>query len=822
MGFDVGNDASCVAIARKRGIDVLMNKESNRETPAVVSFGDKMRFIGTDGAAKISLNPKNTPHQLKRLLGKQFKDPAVQADLQRLPFKVTEGPDGGCRVNVTFCNEPASFTPEQLMGMILVDLKKIAETESGIAVTDCAISVPTFYTEAERYAMLNAAQIAGLNCLRLVNETTATALAYGIFKTDLPEKDPVHVVFVDVGHAHTQVSVVSFKKGGLVVRCHAWDRNLGGRDVDELLYDHFCKEIQERFKLDVRSNAKASFKLRLQCQRLKKVLSANSESPLNCECLMEDTDVHSQLNRDELEEMLAPFLGRLDIVLRKALEESGLQPSEIATVEVLGGSTRVPAVFKLVETVFGVTPSRTLNAKEVVSRGAALQCAMISPLIKVRDFDVQDAVPYSVQLHYENKDGEPKTDIMFGANTPFPSKKAITLLKNEPFSVNLSYDPADARIPPHFNRALGKYTVELPKTEERRKVKLHISMNLHGLVAVDSAILHEDEEYEVPVTVTPPAAAAEGAAANGPVPMEAEAAAAADGPTPMEAEAAAAEAPAAEAPAAEAPQQVMEKRVRVKKTPLTVTASGVAGADSKALLDLIEAEGQMFSNDKLQEDTNEAKNALEAYIYGLRSKLYENLAPYVQEADREALSAQLSEMEDWLYGDGEDEKKSVYVTKLEELKARGGPIEQRAADATTRGAAVQQLESIANQYLSLADSSLPAHAHLDAADRETLKKEAGSALSWLQEKVALQSQLHKYDEPVLTTADIHKKRDVVERVCKPIASKPPPKKEAPAPEKPAADAAAGAAPEAAADAGAIPMEADAAEAAGGEAAPMQE
>lgn len=153
------------------------------------------------------MNPKNTPHQLKRLLGKKFADPALQADIARLPFKVSEGPDGGVLVHVTFCNEPAAFTPEQLMAMVLTDLKKIAEGETGIPVTDCAISVPTFYTEAERYAMLNAAGVAGLNCLRLVNETTATALAYGIFKTDLPDTDPVHVGFVDVGHAHTQVGL---------------------------------------------------------------------------------------------------------------------------------------------------------------------------------------------------------------------------------------------------------------------------------------------------------------------------------------------------------------------------------------------------------------------------------------------------------------------------------------------------------------------------------------------------------------------------------------------------------------------------------------
>jgi hypothetical protein len=205
VGFDVGNDTSCVALARKRGIDVLMNKESKRETPSCISFGDKMRFMGTDGAAKISMSPTHTVHQLKRLIGKMFADAEVQADVAKLPFSVTAAPDGGILVNVLFCNERHSFTPEQLMAMVLVDLKKICEAEGGIAVVDCCISVPAFFTEQERYAVLAAASTAGLNCLRLINETTATAIAYGIYKTDLPETEPINVVFVDIGHAHTQV-----------------------------------------------------------------------------------------------------------------------------------------------------------------------------------------------------------------------------------------------------------------------------------------------------------------------------------------------------------------------------------------------------------------------------------------------------------------------------------------------------------------------------------------------------------------------------------------------------------------------------------------
>ena len=154
-----------------------------------------------------SLSPQNTVHQLKRIIGKKFSDPDLQADIAKLPFSVTEGPDGNCLINVQYCNERVSFSPEQIMAMILVDLKKIVETEAGTTVTDCVLSVPTYFNEAERYAMLNASSIAGLNCLRLINENTATALAYGIYKTDLPDTDPVNVAFVDMGHSSTQVLV---------------------------------------------------------------------------------------------------------------------------------------------------------------------------------------------------------------------------------------------------------------------------------------------------------------------------------------------------------------------------------------------------------------------------------------------------------------------------------------------------------------------------------------------------------------------------------------------------------------------------------------
>ena len=204
-GFDVGNCTSCVALARKRGVDVIMNAESKRETPAVVSFGDKMRFIGVEGAAKLTMNVKNTVVQIKRLIGRKFKDPEVQADIEDFMFKVVEGPDGGCLVDVMFLNERRQFTPEQVMTCLLKDLKCIAEADQGSSITDCAVSVPVYFAEPERLAMLNSAALAGLKCLRLINEPTAIALNWGIFKSDLPEDKPLHVAFVDVGHSSLQV-----------------------------------------------------------------------------------------------------------------------------------------------------------------------------------------------------------------------------------------------------------------------------------------------------------------------------------------------------------------------------------------------------------------------------------------------------------------------------------------------------------------------------------------------------------------------------------------------------------------------------------------
>nr|KAJ0225781.1 hypothetical protein LSAT_V11C100008750 [Lactuca sativa] len=205
VGFDLGNESCVVAVARQRGIDVVLNDESKHETPALVCFGDKQRFLGTAGAATSMMNPKNTISQIKRLIGCPFSDPELQQDLKALPFSVTEGPDGFPLINARYLGETKSFTPTQVMGMVFSNMKTIAEKNLNAAVVDCCIWVPIYFTDLQRRAIMDAATIAGLHPLWLMHETIATALAYGIYKTDLPENEQLNVAFIDIGHASMQV-----------------------------------------------------------------------------------------------------------------------------------------------------------------------------------------------------------------------------------------------------------------------------------------------------------------------------------------------------------------------------------------------------------------------------------------------------------------------------------------------------------------------------------------------------------------------------------------------------------------------------------------
>ncbi|CAO2813311.1 unnamed protein product [Amaranthus hypochondriacus] len=800
VGFDFGNESCVVAVARQRGIDVVLNDESKRETPAVVCFGDKQRFIGTAGAASALMNPKNTISQIKRLIGRQFSDPELQRDLTSFPFTVTEGSDGFPLIHARYLGETKTFTPTQVLGMLLSNLKSIASKNLNAAVVDCCIGIPVYFTDLQRRAVLDAATIAGLHPLRLIHETTATALAYGIYKTDLPENDHINVAFVDVGHSSLQVCIAAFKKAQLRILAHSFDQSLGGRDFDEVLFQHFAAKFKEEYKIDVYQNARACLRLRTACEKLKKVLSANPEAPLNIECLMEDKDVRGFIKRDEFEQLSLPILERVKKPLEKALAEAGLTVEDIHAVEIVGSGSRVPAICKILTEFFGKEPRRTMNASECVAKGCALQCAILSPTFKVKEFQVNENFPFPISLSWKGAAADtqngaaegPQTTIVIPKGSPIPCLKAVTILRSGTLTVDVHYaDVSELQAPAE----ISSYTIGpfQSSTGDRAKLKVRVRLNLHGIVSIESAMLLE-EEVEVPVAKENAKMETDDAA-NETLTGEAD--------VNMQDAKGAVETPAAENGAPEsgertsvgekASAEVNDKpsqmdtdakadasKIKVKKINVPVAELVYGGLAQEALQKAVEKEFEMALQDRVMEETKDMKNAVEAYVYDMRNKLHDKYNEFVTPSEKDEFIARLQEVEDWLYEDGEDETKSVYVAKLKELKTQGDPIEERYREHTDRGSIINQLVYCINSYREAAASNDSKFDHIDISEKQKVLTACVEAENWLREKQQQQDALPKYAAPVLKTADVTKKAEELDRLCRPIMTKPKP-----APPKPA-------------------------------------
>ncbi|WOK93910.1 heat shock 70 kDa protein 14-like [Canna indica] len=787
VGFDVGNESCIVAVARQRGIDVVLNDESKRETPAVVCFGEKQRFIGTAGAASTTMNPKNSVSQIKRLLGRKFLDPELQSDIQSFPFKVTEGPDGFPLIHANYLGEQRTFTPTQILAMVLSDLKSIAEKNLCAAVVDCCIGIPIYFTDLQRRAMMDAATIAGLRPLRLFHETTATALGYGIYKTDLPENEQLNVVFVDVGHASMQVCIAGYKKGQLKILAHSYDQSLGGRDFDEVLFRHFAAKFKDEYKIDVYQNARACLRLRTACEKLKKVLSANPEAPLNIECLMDEKDVRGFIKREEFEQISKPILERVKRPLEKALSEAGLTVENIHSVEVVGSGSRVPAIIKILTEFFGKEPRRTMNASECVARGCALQCAILSPTFKVREFQVHESFPFTIALSWKGSGSESQnggtdniqTSVVFPKGNSLPSVKAITIFRSNTFTIDAVYtDGNDAQVP----LKISTYTIGpfQSTTGERAKLKIRVRLNLHGIFSVESATMLEEEEVEVPVS-----AAAEPPKESAKMDTEESANDSSKPETDVNMEDAknttdnyAGQAdngiPESEKPVQMETDKVESAKKKVKKINVPIVELVYGAMSAEDLQKAVEKEFEMALQDRVMEETKDKKNAVEAYVYDMRNKLNDKYESFVTPSEKDEFIAKLQEVEDWLYEDGEDETKGVYVTKLEELQKQGNPIEERYKEWTERGPAIEQLAYCINSFRGAALSKDPKFDHIDIAEKQKVISECGEAEAWVREKQQQQDVLPKYATPVLLSGDIKRKAEALDRFCKPIMTKPRP------------------------------------------------
>ncbi|XP_053333018.1 heat shock 70 kDa protein 4b isoform X2 [Clarias gariepinus] len=803
VGFDVGFMNCYIAVARAGGIETIANEYSDRCTPACVSFGPRNRSIGAAAKSQVVTNAKNTVQGFKRFHGRAFSDPFVQRMKSNLVYELSQMPTGTTGIKVTYMEEEKVFSIEQVTAMLLTKLKETAESALKKPVADCVISVPCYYTDAERRSVVDAAQIAGLNCLRLMNETTAVALAYGIYKQDLPapEEKPRTVVFVDLGHSGYQVSVCAFNKGKLKVLATAFDDQLGGKDFDEVLVNHFCEEFGKKYKLDVKSKPRALVRLYQECEKLKKLMSANSSDlPLNIECFMNDIDVSGRLNRGQFEEMCVDILARVESPLRSVMEQANLKNEDIYAVEIVGGASRIPAVKERIGKFFGKELSTTLNADEAVTRGCALQCAILSPAFKVREFSITDVVPYPISLKWSSaaEDGVSECEV-FPKNHAAPFSKVLTFYRKEPFSLEAYYNSPKEL--PYPDPTIGQYMIQkvVPQaTGESSKVKVKVRINIHGIFSVSSASLVEvlkNEESEEPMDteqITSPTAEKE---EENKMQVDEEQQTAQDNGEKEDGEKKA-ETEEMETSAeegkqekkADQPPQAKKAKVKTKVLDLPIENNPQWQLAIEMLNLFVENEGKMIMQDKLEKERNDAKNNLEEYVYDMRDKLHGMFEKFISESDRDTLSLKLEDTENWLYEDGEDQSKQVYIDKLNELKKLGQPIQDRYTESEERPRAFDELGKQLQQYMKIVEAfkmKEEQYEHLEEAEIQKVDKMVSEVMMWMNSKMNQQSKQNLTADPVVKAAEITAKTRELFSSCNPIVTKPKPKAEVPKDEKPA-------------------------------------
>ncbi|XP_077156455.1 heat shock 70 kDa protein 4L isoform X1 [Paroedura picta] len=810
VGIDLGFQNCYIAVARSGGIETIANEYSDRCTPACISLGSKARTIGNAAKSQMVTNIKNTLHGFKKLHGRAFDDPYIKAERIKLPYELHRMPNGSVGVKVRYLDEERPFAIEQVTGMLLVKLKETSESALKKPVADCVISIPGFFSDAERRSVMAAAQVAGLNCLRLMNETTAVALAYGIYKQDLPslEERPRNVVFVDMGHSAYQVSICAFNKGKLKVLATTFDPFLGGRNFDEALVDYFCDEFRAKYKLNVKDNARALLRLYQECEKLKKLMSANaSDLPMNIECFMNDIDVSSKMNRAQFEQISASLLARVEPPLRAVMDQAKLQRDDIYSIEIVGGATRIPAVKEQICKFFSKDISTTLNADEAVARGCALQCAILSPAFKVREFSITDVVPYSITLRWQSsyEEGTGECEV-FSKNHAAPFSKVITFHKKEPFELEAFYThPHDV---PYPDTRIGHFVIQNvgPQQDgDNSKVKVKVRVNVHGIFSVANASIIEKQNIEgdasdVPMDTELPCKNQSRDEPQFPFIIE-------DEPLDSEDEARmqidqddgnhrnqaeqnnqgdeetdhlGAEGKTASGDKLDNTAQSGKTKTKIKSIDLPIQANLYRQLGQDIINCYIENEGKMVMQDKLEKEKNDAKNAVEEYVYDLRDKLCGVYEKFITEDDSRKITLMLEDTENWLYEDGEDQPKHVYVEKLQEMKKFGDPIHERHMEHEERPKALNELGKKLQLLMKAVEgfkNKDEKYEHIDPVDMEKVEKYTSEAMSWLNSKMNAQNRLSLSQDPVVKVAEIIAKAKELDNLCNPIIYKPKPKVE---------------------------------------------
>ncbi len=420
IGIDLGTTYSCVGIWQNDRVEIIANDQGNRTTPSYVAFTDSERLIGDAAKNQVSLNPQNTVYDTKRLIGRHYTDQTVQSDMKFWSFNLIPDKHDRPMIEVDFLNKKTTFKPEEISAMILLKMKETAESYIGSQVTKAVITVPAYFNDAQRIATKDAGIIAGLDVIRIINEPTAAALAYGFNKTTESE---MNILIYDLGGGTFDVTVLTLDGGVFEVKSTAGDTHLGGEDFDNRLVMHLMDEFKRKHKKDLAGNQRAMRRLRTACERAKRALSASAQTSIEIDSLCEGIDFYTSITRARFEELCSDLFRKTLDSINLALSDAKFGKSDIHEIVLVGGSSRIPKIQQLLSDFFsGKELNKSVNPDEAVAYGAAIQAAILTGMDnsgKTKDTLLLDVTPLTLGIETNGQSMTP----LIKRNTTIPTKK---------------------------------------------------------------------------------------------------------------------------------------------------------------------------------------------------------------------------------------------------------------------------------------------------------------------------------------------------------------------------------------------------------------